>query len=107
MTLPKTIWRTIATIGATATFLVVLWQYDISSDREYRLEVLEPIVLLKEPPQSYPSINAEIGQLLPHEFVKVIRMGYGKDFRAWQVVGSRNQKGWFIESGKNVHVEKN
>lgn len=106
MTLPKTIWHNIGLLGAIVICSFVVWQYDVSSDKKYRLEVLESIVLLKEPPQLYPSPNEETGQLLPHETIKVLRMGYGKDFRAWQVAGSRGQRGWFIENGKYVLVQK-
>ena len=55
-------------------------------------------------PQSYPESNTEIDKILPGEQVEVLRMGYGKDFRAWRVRGEKGQEGWFIEDGKNVRI---
>jgi len=101
----KKFWRNIIPLGVTVSLVLVIWKIDTWTDREFQLEILEPINLLREPPQSYPAMNQEIGRLFPHEPVKVIRMGYGKDFRAWQVIGSNNQSGWFIESSKNVLVQ--
>ncbi|MDD2723128.1 MAG: hypothetical protein PHH59_03785 [Methylovulum sp.] len=87
-------------------FLFWLWWHDVVSDKTYKLEALALITLLKDPPQNYPEINVAMGQILPGETVKVLRMGYGKDFRAWLVMGSNKQEGWFIEDGKNVRVSK-
>lgn len=81
-----------------------LWVADIASDRRHKVEVLEPITLLKDAPQDYPKTNLEAGKILPGETIEVLRMGYGKDFRAWKVKGSKGQEGWFIENGKNVRV---
>src|ERR1044071_7896679 len=52
----------------------------ISSDRSYKLDVLVPIVLLRDPPQDNPQANVEVGQLHPGEPVEVLGMGYGKIF---------------------------
>jgi hypothetical protein len=91
-------------IGVITLIILGLWVLDIASDRSNKLEVLEPITLLKEAPQDYPEKNSEVGMILPGETLEVLRMGYGKDFRAWRVKGSKGQEGWFIESGKNVRV---
>ena len=94
-----------ALVIAVATVIILgLWVADIASDRGHKLEVLEPITLLKDAPQNYPEKNTEAGKILPGETVEVLRMGYGKDFRAWRVKGSKGQEGWFVDSGKNVRV---
>ncbi len=89
-----------------ASFGVWMWLADVAVDRSYTLDVLAPIHLLKQPPQDFPQTNEEVGQILPGEAVEVLRMGYGKDFRAWRVKGAKNQQGWFIDDGKNVRVRK-
>jgi hypothetical protein len=89
-----------------AAIILGLWVADIASDRSYKLEVMEPTTLLKDAPQDYPGTNSEAGKILPGETIEVLRMGYGKDFRAWRVKGSKGQEGWFIENGKNVRVAK-
>lgn len=91
-------------IIVVAALVLGLWWNDVASDRNYKLEVLAPITLLKDAPQNYPKTNTEVGQVLPGETVEVLRMGYGKDFRAWRVKGSKGQEGWFIEDVKNVQV---
>lgn len=91
-------------IAAITAFVLWLWWNDVASDRNYKLEVLTPITLLKDAPQYYPKTNIEVGRVLPGETVEVFRMGYGKDFRAWRVKGSKDQEGWFIEDSKNVRV---
>jgi len=90
----------------TALVIIVSWMFwrDVASDRSYKLEVLTPIILLKNSPQSYPESNTETGKIHAGEQVEVLRMGYGKDFRAWHVKGEKGQEGWFIEDGKNVRV---
>jgi hypothetical protein len=93
-------------VVAVAAFVLWLWWHAVASDRSYKLEVLASITLLKDPPQSYPKTNIEVGQVLPGETVEVLRMGYGKDFRAWRVMGAKKQEGWFIDDGKNVRVSK-
>lgn len=91
-------------IGVITASVLSLWAGDIVTDRSHVLEVLEPITLLKEAPQHYPETNTETGKLIPGESVVVLRMGYGKDFRAWKVKGPKGKEGWFIENGKNVRV---
>ncbi|HEY1269307.1 MAG TPA: hypothetical protein VGH16_18760 [Candidatus Binatia bacterium] len=99
----KTIVLSIAVLTAIA---VGLWVKDIYEDRKYKLEVLEPITLLENAPQSYPRSNVTVGQVNPGDPVMVLRMGYGKDFRAWRVRSAAGQDGWFVDSGKNVRVNK-
>jgi hypothetical protein len=91
-------------IAVAAVFILWFWWKDVTSDRKYRLAVLTPITLLEEAPQYYPKTNIEVGQILPGETVKVLRMGYGKDFRAWRVRGSKGQEGWFIENSENIRI---
>lgn len=91
-------------IGVITVSVLSWWAGDIVTDRNHLLEVLEPITLLKDAPQHYPETNMETGKLIPGESVEVLRMGFGKDFRAWKVKGPKGQKGWFIETGKNVRV---
>jgi hypothetical protein len=55
------------------------------------------MTLLEKPPQDYPASNSETGKIGVDEKVRVLRMGYGKDFRAWEVRGNAGQEGWFIE----------
>jgi len=99
-------WGFFGLIALTAGFGLWMWLADIAADRSYKLDVLAPIALLKDPPQDYPQTNVEVGQILPGEAVEVRRMGYGKDFRAWRVKGAKNKEGWFIDDGKNVRVTK-
>lgn len=96
-------WGTLI-MGTIMAIGLGLWMADIGSDRSHKLEVLELITLFKDAPQDYPMTNFEAGKILPAEAVKVLRMGYGKDFRAWKVKGSKGQEGWFIENGKNVRI---
>jgi hypothetical protein len=97
------IWAVVLAVPIAA-FVLWLWWSDVTSDRKYSLEVLTPITLLRDAPQDYPKTNIEVEQILPGEKVDVLRMGYGKDFRAWRVKGSKGQEGWFIEDDKNVRV---
>jgi hypothetical protein len=39
--------------------------------------------------------------------VKVRRIGYGKDFRAWKVRGSAGQEGWFIKENDGIKFMSN
>ena len=82
---------------------LLFWWRDIASDRDYQIEVLVPTTLLKTPPHLYPETNVEVGRIEPGEAVQVLRMRYGKDFRAWLVRGAHGQEGWFIED-KRVKV---
>jgi hypothetical protein len=86
------------------TFGLWLWRNDVASDRGHTLEVLEPITLLKNAPRDSPKANAEVGKVLPGETTEVLRVGYGKDFRAWLIRGPKGQEGWFIENSNNVKV---
>ncbi len=87
-----------------ATIVAGIWSLDIMSDRRNELEVMTPINLLEKPPQSYPRENRSVGVIKTGEKVKVLRMGYGKDFRAWKVKGSIGQEGWLVEEKGNVKV---
>jgi hypothetical protein len=57
--------------------------------------------------QDYPASNRETGKISVGEQVTVLRMGYGKDFRAWKVRGSAGQEGWFIEDHDSVKFNNN
>lgn len=85
---------------------VALWWNNTISDRRYKLEILAPIALLKDPPQDYPKENTIVGHVFPHESVKIVRMGYGKDFRAWRIKGEKGQVGWFVENSYNLKVSR-
>jgi hypothetical protein len=87
-----------------ASIVAALWINDIVSDRRNELEILTSITLLEKAPQSYPHENSDIGLVQAGEKVKVLRMGYGKDFRAWKVQGSTGQEGWLVEEHGNVKV---
>jgi hypothetical protein len=86
--------------------LVALWLRDIISDRRHELEIMKPITLLGKAPQDNPKENKEVGKIQMREKANVLRMGYGKDFRAWKVRGSMGQEGWFIEDNGNIKVTK-
>jgi hypothetical protein len=43
------------------------------------------MTLLEKAPQDYPASNRERGKTGVGEQVIVLRIGYGKDFRAWKV----------------------
>ena len=58
--------------------------------------------LLENASQNYPASNRETGKISIGEHVMVLRMGYGKDFRAWKVRGSAGQEGWLIEDNDNI-----
>ena len=60
--------------------------------------------LLEKRPQDYPKENKEIGKIQIGENVKVLRVGYGKDFRTWKVRGNRGLEGWFIENNDNIDI---
>jgi|ERR1700690_316518 len=84
----------------------LFWFADVMSDRRNELEILKPISLFDIAPQDYPQENKEIGKIQIGEKVKVLRMGYGKDFRAWKVRGSSGQEGWFIEENGYIKIKK-
>lgn len=58
------------------------------------------------PPQDYPKENRVIGKVNSLSKVTVLRMGYGKDFRAWKVKTEKELEGWLIENGKNIEVSQ-
>jgi hypothetical protein len=58
-------------------------------------------------PWKDPRSNRETGNIWVGEHVMVLRMGYGKDFRAWKVRGSAGQEGWFIEDNDSVKIKNN
>ncbi len=89
-----------------AATLVALLLYDLISDRRNELEVMKPIMLLEKPPQDYPKENGKIGKIQIGEKIKVLRIAYGKDFRAWKVRNSIGQEGWFIEEKDNIKVNR-
>lgn len=86
---------------------VAPWSYDVISDRNHEIAILKPMTLLEKPPQDYPALNRETGKLSVGEQVKVLRMGYGKDFRAWKVRGSAGLEGWFIEENDVIKFMSN
>ena len=102
----RKITKIIIACAVFAAIIVALWLRDVILDRRNELEIMNPITLLEKPPQDYPKENKEIGKLQIGEKTKVLRMGYGKDFRAWKVRGSIGQEGWFIEGNNNVKVKK-
>ena len=87
--------------------VAALWIYDVVSDREHEISVLKPMTLLEKAPQDYPVSNRESGKILVGEHVIVLRVGYGKDFRAWKVRGSVGQEGWFIEENDSIKLMNN
>jgi hypothetical protein len=87
--------------------VAALWIYDVVSDRKHEIAVLKPMTLLEKAPQDYPVSNRESGKILAGEHVAVLRMGYGKDFRAWKVRGSVGQVGWFIEENGSIKLMNN
>lgn len=101
----KTIKIIIIIFSMLASLIVALWISDVISDRRIEIEILKPISLLEKAPQSYPKENKETGKIQIGEKIKVLRMGYGKDFRAWKVRGSMGQEGWFIEENGNINIK--
>jgi hypothetical protein len=89
-----------------AAILVALWLRDVVSDRRNELEIMKPITLLEKAPQDYPKENREVGKIQIGEETKVLRMGHGKDFRAWKIRNSIGQEGWFIEEKDNIKVKR-
>ena len=89
-----------------AAILVALWLRDVISDRRNELQIMKPITLLEKAPLDYPKENKETGKIQIGEKTKVLRMRYGKDFRAWKVRGSIGQEGWFIEENDNIKVKR-
>lgn len=94
------------TIVSIVLIIIVtaLWIYDVVSDRKRVIAILKPKTLLETAPQDYPVSNRESGKILAGEHVMVLRMGYGKDFRAWKVRGSAGQEGWFIEDNESIKL---
>ena len=91
-------------------FIIVVaatWIYDVVSDQNHEIAILKPIPLLEKAPQDYPASNRETGKISVGEQVKVLRMGYGKDFRTWKVRGSVGQEGWFIEENDSIKFKNN
>lgn len=89
------------------TLVVALWSNDVISDRNHEITILKPMKLLEKPPQDYPASNRETGKIGVGEQVVVLRMGYGKDFRAWKIRGSMGQEGWFIEENDSIKFMNN
>jgi len=87
--------------------VAALWTYDFVSDLKHEIAVLKPITLLEKAPQDYPASNRESGKMLAGEHAMVLRMGYGKDFRAWKVRGSVGQEGWIIEENDSIKLMNN
>ena len=69
------------------------------------VDILKPITLLEKAPQNYPASNKETGKIMAGEQVRALRMGYGKDFRAWKVRGRAGKEGWFIEEKDNIKLK--
>lgn len=92
------------TIASIALIILVaaFWIYDVITDRTNEITILKPMTLLEKAPQNYPASNRETGKIRVGEQVIVLRMGYGKDFRAWKVRGSAGQEGWFIEEKDRI-----
>lgn len=88
------------------SLVAVVWISDVVSDRMNKMVIIKPITLLEKAPQKYPTTNKEIGKIRAGEQVVVLRMGYGKDFRAWKIRGSLGQEGWFIEDPDDVKIIK-
>ena len=97
--------RIIALIATLASVVILIWLADVVSDRKAELEIMKPIPMMEKPPQDYPNNNKEIGKIEPGEKVKTLRIGYGKDFRAWKIEGSSGQVGWFIEGNDNIKIK--
>ena len=97
------------TIVSLIFFIIVAstWIYDVVSDRNHEIAILKPMTLLEKPPQDYPASNSETGKIWVGEKVRVLRMGYGKDFRTWKVRGSVGQEGWFIEENDSIKFRNN
>ncbi len=96
----------VAVIFLIALVPVYLWLSDIKNDRKNNLEVVIETELFEFPPQDYPKENRVIGKVNSLSKVTVLRMGYGKDFRAWKVKTETEAEGWLIEDGKNIEVSK-
>lgn len=82
------------------------WWFDVQNDRENNLVIAVESDLFELPPQDYPIENRVIGKVNSLSKVVVLRMGYGKDFRAWKVKTETEMEGWLIEDGENVKVIK-
>lgn len=100
----KNMKKNILAILIVITLAAMFWANDVISDRKQEIIILKPITLFEQPPQDYPKTNKETGKINPGEQVKVLRMGYGKDFRTWKVKGSIGQEGWFVEENDSVKV---
>lgn len=85
---------------------VALWLRDVIADRRNKIEIMKPITLLEKAPRDYPKENKEIGKIQIGERVKVLRIGYGKDFRTWKIRDSMGQEGWFIEDNENIKIKQ-
>jgi hypothetical protein len=97
--------KTIIVCSVFVSIVIALWLRDIVTDRRNELEILKPIAILETAPQNYPKENRNVGLIQAGEKVKVLRMGYGKDFRSWKIQGSLGQEGWLIEEKGNINVK--
>jgi len=100
----KNMKKNILAILIVITLAATFWANDVISDRKQEIIILKPITIYEQPPQDYPKTNKESGKITPGEQVKVLRMGYGKDFRTWKVKGSIGQEGWFVEENDSIKV---
>jgi hypothetical protein len=53
--------------------------------------------------KDYPSGTRVMGYLEPHQTIRVLQMGYGKDFQAFRVITSDGTTGWVV-AGDAVKV---
>ncbi len=98
--------KIIIVLSLFVAILVALLLYGLISDRRNELEVMKPITLLEKAPQDYPKKNKKVGEIQIGEKIKVLRMGYGKDFRAWKVRNSMGEEGWFVEENGNIKLKR-
>lgn len=66
-------------------------------DRRIDVEILSSQPLLTVAPTDYPSTNPTLQVLPAGQSVQVLRLRYGKDFRALKIKTERGEVGWLLD----------
>lgn len=84
-------------LGIVAAIVLLgsgLYVWDLVDDRRYEIKILREVPIYPE----WEPLNGQevIGAVRPGEQVKVLRIRYGKDYRAIRVQRENDSTGWLI-----------
>jgi hypothetical protein len=91
-----------ALLATTSVVGSWLWIQDVISDRRTSIEIVRRVPLFADLPDSPRPVSAQQGTLEPGQPVRVLRIRYGKDYRAIRVETSRGQTGWLLDDGAAI-----